>query len=148
MPPQAIDIDKGATGESTTIEKETRRAWTRCIIPKCLLREATVAGPHYDRWLFPPAALLVHFCIGQVSHTYHMPYQPRHPLRVCLTLPSPEPCPMDCLRLDSPLWYQAYAYSVFNKPLTHLCAAAGGDAGCEEWTLVEVRGRSSAGGRN
>ena len=28
-------------------------------------REQTVAGPGYNRWLFPPAALAVHMCIGQ-----------------------------------------------------------------------------------
>ncbi|NID12216.1 OFA family MFS transporter [Fibrivirga algicola] len=28
-------------------------------------RENTVAGPGYSRWLFPPAALAVHMCIGQ-----------------------------------------------------------------------------------
>ena len=30
-----------------------------------LERENTVAGPSYSRWLFPPAALAVHMCIGQ-----------------------------------------------------------------------------------
>jgi MFS family permease len=28
-------------------------------------RPRTVAGPHYSRWLVPPAALAVHLCIGQ-----------------------------------------------------------------------------------
>ena len=28
-------------------------------------RERTVAGPGYNRWLFPPVALAVHMCIGQ-----------------------------------------------------------------------------------
>lgn len=28
-------------------------------------REKSVAGPGYSRWLFPPAALAVHLCIGQ-----------------------------------------------------------------------------------
>jgi MFS family permease len=31
-----------------------------------LSREATVAGPGYNRWLVPPAAIAVHMCIGQV----------------------------------------------------------------------------------
>jgi len=31
-----------------------------------LARENTVAGPHFHRWLFPPAALAVHLSIGQV----------------------------------------------------------------------------------
>src|SRR5712671_2267126 len=29
-------------------------------------RKQTVAGPGYNRWLFPPAALAVHLSIGQV----------------------------------------------------------------------------------
>ena len=29
-------------------------------------RERTVAGPGYNRWLIPPAALAVHLSIGQV----------------------------------------------------------------------------------
>ena len=29
-------------------------------------RDRTIAGPGYNRWLFPPAALAVHFSIGQV----------------------------------------------------------------------------------
>src|SRR5215203_2239823 len=31
-----------------------------------LARESTVAGPGFNRWLFPPAALAVHLSIGQV----------------------------------------------------------------------------------
>ena len=31
-----------------------------------LTREATVAGPGFNRWLVPPAAIAVHMCIGQV----------------------------------------------------------------------------------
>jgi MFS family permease len=31
-----------------------------------LARERTIAAPGYHRWLFPPAALAVHLCIGQV----------------------------------------------------------------------------------
>src|SRR5580658_5486616 len=30
-----------------------------------LARERTVAGPGYNRWLVPPAALAIHLCIGQ-----------------------------------------------------------------------------------
>src|ERR1700678_3037769 len=29
-------------------------------------REHSVAGPGYNRWLVPPAALAIHLCIGQV----------------------------------------------------------------------------------
>ncbi len=32
-------------------------------------REHTVAGPGFNRWLIPPAALAVHLCIGQVYAT-------------------------------------------------------------------------------
>lgn len=35
-------------------------------LPKWLTYEGIVAGPDYSRWLFPPAALLIHFSIGQV----------------------------------------------------------------------------------
>lgn len=35
------------------------------FVPRFLLKESIVAGPNYNRWLFPPAALLVHFSIGQ-----------------------------------------------------------------------------------
>ena len=30
-------------------------------------RERTVAGPGFNRWLVPPAALAIHLCIGQIS---------------------------------------------------------------------------------
>jgi hypothetical protein len=29
-------------------------------------REKSIAEPGYNRWIFPPAALAVHLCIGQV----------------------------------------------------------------------------------
>jgi len=29
-------------------------------------RERSIAHPGYSRWLAPPAALAIHFCIGQV----------------------------------------------------------------------------------
>ena len=32
-------------------------------------RERTVAGPGFNRWLIPPAALAIHLCIGQVYAT-------------------------------------------------------------------------------
>ena len=34
-----------------------------------LARERSVAGPGFDRWLIPPAALAVHLCIGQAYAT-------------------------------------------------------------------------------
>ena len=30
-----------------------------------LARERTVAGPGFNRWMVPPAALCIHLCIGQ-----------------------------------------------------------------------------------
>ena len=35
-------------------------------MPDFLDREHSVAGPDYNRWLVPPAALAIHLCIGQV----------------------------------------------------------------------------------
>ena len=32
--------------------------------PGLLDRERTVAGPKFNRWLVPPAALAIHLCIG------------------------------------------------------------------------------------
>src|SRR5512137_2851441 len=34
------------------------------ISPGFLDKERTVAGPGYNRWLLPPAALSIHLCIG------------------------------------------------------------------------------------
>ena len=39
------------------------------MVPSFLARDRTVAGPGYNRWLVPPAALAVHLCIGQVYAT-------------------------------------------------------------------------------
>ena len=39
------------------------------MLPSFLARERTVAGPSFNRWLIPPAALAVHLCIGQVYAT-------------------------------------------------------------------------------
>ena len=32
--------------------------------PGWLARESTIAGPRFNRWLVPPAALAIHLCIG------------------------------------------------------------------------------------
>jgi hypothetical protein len=32
--------------------------------PGFFARERTIAGPHFNRWLVPPAALAIHLCIG------------------------------------------------------------------------------------
>jgi len=39
------------------------------VLPSFLARERTVAGPGFNRWLIPPAALAVHLCIGQAYAT-------------------------------------------------------------------------------
>src|SRR4051812_27432091 len=38
-------------------------------VPSVLARDRIVAGPGFNRWLIPPAALAVHLCIGQVYAT-------------------------------------------------------------------------------
>jgi MFS family permease len=60
-----------------------------------LSRSRTVAGPGYNRWLVPPAALCIHLCIGQ-----------------------------------------AYAFSVFNLPLTRLLGINQSAPG--DWKLTDV----------
>ena len=60
-----------------------------------LSRSRTVAGPGYNRWLVPPAALCIHLCIGQ-----------------------------------------AYAFSVFNLPLTRLLGISQSAPG--DWKLTDV----------
>src|SRR5262249_5196817 len=55
-------------------------------------REQTVAGPGYNRWLVPPAALAIHLAIGQ-----------------------------------------AYAFSVFNLPLTQIIGIT--ESAPEDWKL-------------
>src|SRR6201996_464021 len=32
--------------------------------PGLLARQRTIAGPRFNRWLVPPAALAIHLCIG------------------------------------------------------------------------------------
>ena len=55
----------------------------------------TIAGPGFNRWMVPPAALCVHLCIGQ-----------------------------------------AYAFSVFNLPMTKLIGVAKSAPG--DWNLPEL----------
>ncbi|MGH7041777.1 MAG: OFA family MFS transporter, partial [Acetobacteraceae bacterium] len=63
--------------------------------PGFLDREHIVAGPGFNRWLVPPAALCVHLCIGQ-----------------------------------------AYAFSVFNLPMTRLIGITKSAPG--DWKLTEL----------
>src|SRR5580658_72263 len=60
-----------------------------------LSRSRTIAGPGFNRWLVPPAALCIHLCIGQ-----------------------------------------AYAFSVFNLPLTRLLGIS--KSAPDDWTLTDV----------
>ena len=60
-------------------------------------RSRTVAGPGYNRWLVPPAALAIHLAIGQ-----------------------------------------AYAFSVFNKPLGSLFSGDADHPAAGDWTLAQI----------
>ncbi|WP_236705099.1 MFS transporter [Hymenobacter sp. AT01-02] len=60
-------------------------------------RSRTVAGPGYNRWLVPPAALAIHLAIGQ-----------------------------------------AYAFSVFNKPLGSLISGDQDHPAPGDWTLSQI----------
>jgi MFS family permease len=60
-----------------------------------LSRSRTIAGPGFNRWLVPPAALCIHLCIGQ-----------------------------------------AYAFSVFNLPLTKLLGVR--QSAPDDWKLTDV----------
>jgi MFS family permease len=63
--------------------------------PGLLSRSRTIAGPGFNRWLVPPAALCIHLCIGQ-----------------------------------------AYAFSVFNLPLTRLLGIS--KSAPDDWKLTDV----------
>ena len=60
-------------------------------------RSRTIAGPGYNRWLVPPAALAIHLAIGQ-----------------------------------------AYAFSVFNKPLGSLISGDADHPAAGDWTLAQI----------
>ncbi|GGG38393.1 OFA family MFS transporter [Hymenobacter glacieicola] len=60
-------------------------------------RSRTIAGPGYNRWLVPPAALAIHLAIGQ-----------------------------------------AYAFSVFNKPLGSLISRDADNPAPDDWTLSQI----------
>jgi MFS family permease len=50
-------------GKMTDIERDGTLAFERTA-GGALARERTVAGPQFNRWLVPPAALAIHLCIG------------------------------------------------------------------------------------
>ncbi|MHC8946324.1 L-lactate MFS transporter [Advenella incenata] len=58
-------------------------------------KERITAGPGFNRWMVPPAALAIHLCIGQ-----------------------------------------AYAFSVFNKPMTQLLGIS--ESAPDDWTIPEL----------
>src|SRR5271166_5153167 len=64
-------------------------------ISTLLDRNRTVAGPGYNRWMVPPAALAIHLCIGQ-----------------------------------------AYAFSVFNLPMTRLVGIT--QSAPDDWNLKQL----------
>lgn len=63
--------------------------------PSAFSKEAIVAGPGFNRWMVPPAALAVHLCIGQ-----------------------------------------AYAFSVFNEPMTRILGVTRSAPG--DWQLTTL----------
>src|SRR5580658_2513540 len=74
---------------------DTMQPMARSTAPGLLSRSRTIAGPGFNRWLVPPAALCIHLCIGQ-----------------------------------------AYAFSVFNLPLTRLLGIS--KSAPDDWTLTDV----------
>ena len=56
-----------------------------------LSRERTIAGPEYNRWLLPPAALAIHLCIGMVYglSVFWLP------LSQAIGITHPQACPAD-----------------------------------------------------
>ena len=74
---------------------DTLPTLARTGAPGLLSRSRTIAGPGFNRWLVPPAALCIHLCIGQ-----------------------------------------AYAFSVFNLPLTRLLGISRSIPG--DWRLTDI----------
>ncbi len=68
---------------------------SRPSAPSAFSKEAIIAGPGFNRWMVPPAALAVHLCIGQ-----------------------------------------AYAFSVFNEPLTRILGVTTSAPG--DWQLTTL----------
>ena len=74
---------------------DTLPTLARVGAPGLLSRSRTIAGPGFNRWLVPPAALCIHLCIGQ-----------------------------------------AYAFSVFNLPLSRLLGISHSAPG--DWKLTDI----------
>ncbi len=59
--------------------------------PPLLSRERIIAGPHFNRWLVPPAALAIHLCIG-MAYGFSVFWLP---LSRAVGLTESVPCPPD-----------------------------------------------------
>jgi len=66
-----------------------QRALIRMRLPSLLDRERTVAGPGFNRWLVPPAALCIHLCIG-MAYGFSVFWLP---LTRAVGITAPIPCP-------------------------------------------------------
>ena len=58
-------------------------------VSSLLAREATIAGPGFNRWFVPPAALCIHLCIG-MAYGFSVFWLP---LTKAVGITSPIPCP-------------------------------------------------------
>ena len=56
-----------------------------------LAKERTIAGPGFNRWLVPPAALAIHLCIG-MAYGFSVFWLP---LSKALGVTKPVSCPAD-----------------------------------------------------
>src|SRR5271167_1382389 len=59
--------------------------------PGFLDRERTIAGPGFNRWLVPPAALAIHLCIG-MAYGFSVFWLP---LSKAIGITQPLACPKD-----------------------------------------------------
>ena len=58
-------------------------------LPNVLDKRRTIAGPGFNRWLVPPAALCVHLCIG-MAYGFSVFWLP---LTRAIGITQPVPCP-------------------------------------------------------
>ena len=56
-----------------------------------LAKERTIAGPKFNRWLVPPAALAIHLCIG-MAYGFSVFWLP---LSKAIGITAPAACPAD-----------------------------------------------------
>src|SRR5580698_10602215 len=75
-------------------------------------RSRTIAGPQFNRWLVPPAALAIHLCIG-MSYGFSVFWLPMSHL-----LPAPDAAPCAAQSLSSVLTSTACNWSV--PTVTHI----------------------------